>query len=133
MLKKAKTAFQNHRIPIVFHVDGTFKLNETEYPLIIIGITDAAQQMHPLAFFTVSQRTTSVYTTVLRAFKAHLLAAGVTDENFTPHYVMADAETAENNAFKAEYPHALYLMCYFHVKQNVISRFAGNEHELKGK
>ena len=132
-ISKAISAYSEHRLPIVFHFDGTFKLNVTEFPLVVIGLTDGGQHFHPLAFFTVSHRTTNTYVTLIRAFKAHLIDAGIVGDHFYPHFIMADAEVAEHNAFKSEFPQSKYLMCYFHVKQNVISRFTGTAEELEGK
>jgi hypothetical protein len=33
---------KNWALPVVLHMDCTFKLNEKEFPLGIIGVTDAA-------------------------------------------------------------------------------------------
>jgi hypothetical protein len=35
--------------PVVLHMDCTFKLNDNEFPLVVIGITDSAQQLHVLS------------------------------------------------------------------------------------
>ena len=37
------------KFPVVLHMDCTFKCNDNEFPILIIGITDACQQFHPLS------------------------------------------------------------------------------------
>ena len=35
-------------VPVVFHVDSTFKCNENEFPVTVLGVTDAARKFHLL-------------------------------------------------------------------------------------
>ncbi len=44
VLLKAKSCV----FPVVLHMDSTFKLNDNEFPLVVIGITDGAQQLKML-------------------------------------------------------------------------------------
>ena len=83
------------RIPIVFHMDCTFKCNDNEFPVLVLGVTDAQQQFHPLSISVISHRNTNVYLKCLDAFKrlvAHVLPPTV---SFTPKYGMTDCEVAE--------------------------------------
>ncbi|OWZ14681.1 hypothetical protein PHMEG_00011800 [Phytophthora megakarya] len=61
----------------VLHVDTTFKLNSSYYPVVVIGVSDRLRSFHLLALFIVSQRTEPVYVEVLaslhRAFSASLV------------------------------------------------------------
>jgi hypothetical protein len=34
------------QLPVVLHMDGTFKLNENEFPVITLGTSNGAQHMH---------------------------------------------------------------------------------------
>ena len=83
------------RIPIVFHMDCTFKCNDNEFPVLVLGVTDAQQQFHPLSISVISHRNTNVYLKCLDAFKrlvTHVLPPTV---SFTPKYGMTDCEVAE--------------------------------------
>ncbi len=51
--------------PWVLHMDCTFKLNDNKFPLVILGVTDGAQQLHVLSISIVSHRTTEVYQRVV--------------------------------------------------------------------
>ena len=33
-------------VPIVLHMDATYKLNVNEFPVLILGLSDAQQQFH---------------------------------------------------------------------------------------
>jgi hypothetical protein len=48
-------------IPVVFHMDSTFKCNENEFPVALLGISDVNRQFHLLSISVVSHRTCDVY------------------------------------------------------------------------
>jgi hypothetical protein len=48
-------------VPVVFHMDSTFKCNENEFPVTLLGISDANRQFHLLSISVVSHRTRDVY------------------------------------------------------------------------
>jgi hypothetical protein len=56
--------------PVVLHMDSTFKLNDNEFPLVVIGITDGAQQLHVLNVSIVSHHMHGMYMKVLQVLKA---------------------------------------------------------------
>jgi hypothetical protein len=41
-------------IPGVFHMDSTFKCNENEFPITLLGISDASRQFHLLSISVLS-------------------------------------------------------------------------------
>ena len=41
-------------IPVVFHMDSAFKCNENEFPVTLLGISDANRQFHLLSISVVS-------------------------------------------------------------------------------
>jgi hypothetical protein len=41
-------------LPVVFHMDSTFKCNENEFPITLLGISDANRQFHLLSIRVVS-------------------------------------------------------------------------------
>jgi hypothetical protein len=49
------------KFPVVLHMDCTFKCNDNEFPILIIGITDACQQFHPLSISIISHHTEDMY------------------------------------------------------------------------
>jgi hypothetical protein len=55
--------------PLVLHMDSTFKLNDNEFPLVVIRITDGAQQLHVLSVSIVSHHTHGMYMKVLHGLK----------------------------------------------------------------
>ena len=56
-------------LPTVFHMDCTFKCNDNEFPVLVLGVTDAQQQFHPLSISVISHRNTDIYLKCLDAFK----------------------------------------------------------------
>jgi hypothetical protein len=51
----------NELIPVVFHMDSTFKCNENEFPVTLLGISDANRQFHLLSISVISHCTCDVY------------------------------------------------------------------------
>jgi hypothetical protein len=47
-------------IPVVFHMDSTFKCNENEFPVTLLEISDANRQFHLLSISVVSHHTCDV-------------------------------------------------------------------------
>ena len=98
LLKMVADAVQSS-LPIVFHMDCTFKCNDNEFPLLELGITDAQQQFHPLSISIISHRNYATYCQVLDHFNG-LLGNVFPDifnrmAPFSPHYGMTDCEAAE--------------------------------------
>jgi len=56
-------------VPLVLHMDATYKLNLNEYPVLILGLSDGIQQFHLLSISVLSHHTEAVYREVLRVFK----------------------------------------------------------------
>ncbi len=82
------------KFPVVLHMDCTFKCNDNEFPILIIGITDACQQFHPLSISIISHHTEDMYEDVLRNFN-RLIPHVLTGVTFIPAYGMTDCEPAE--------------------------------------
>jgi hypothetical protein len=99
-------------------MDCTFKVNENEFPLVIIGVTDAAQQLHVLSVSIISHHTYAMYLRVVQGLK-DLVSRLYPQVTFMPAYVMADAEMAERKALLTIFLQVQPIMCYFHVKRHV--------------
>jgi hypothetical protein len=82
------------KFPVVVHMDCTFKCNYDEFPILIIGITDACQQLHPLSISIISHCTEDMYEDVLQNFN-RLIPQVLTDVTFIPAYGMTNCEPAE--------------------------------------
>ena len=80
--------------PVVLHMDCTFKCNDNEFPILIIGITDACQQFHPLSVSIISHRTHEMYEMVLHNFN-QLVPHVLPHVTFCPDYGMTDCDPAE--------------------------------------
>jgi hypothetical protein len=111
--------------PWVLHMDCTFKLNDNEFPLVILGVTDGAQQLHVLSILIVSHCTTAVYQRVVQGLK-DLVSKVLPKVTFVPAYVMTDVELAERRALLSIFPEAQPLMCYFHIKNACEDKLRGN-------
>jgi hypothetical protein len=72
----------------------TFKCNDNEFPILIIGITDACQQFHPLSISIISHCTEEMYEDMLQNFN-RFIPHPLTDVTFIPAYGMTDYEPAE--------------------------------------
>ncbi len=102
-------------LPVVLHMDCTFKLNDNEFPLVIIGVTDAAQQLQVLSVSNDSHCTYAMYLKVGQGLK-DLVPRLLPQVAFMPAYVMTDAEVSDRKALLTVFPQAQPLMCYFHIK-----------------
>jgi hypothetical protein len=83
------------RLPTVFHVDCTFKSNDYEFPVLVLGVTDAQQQFHLLSIIVISHCNTDVYLKCLDAFKTSVAHVVPSTVSFVPKYGMTDCELAE--------------------------------------
>ncbi len=59
-------------LPVVFHMDSTFKCNENEFPVTLLGISDANRQFHLLSISVVSHRTRDVYIRLITSLHGHI-------------------------------------------------------------
>ncbi len=86
------------KFPAVLHMDCTFKCNDNEFPILVIGITDACQQFHLLSISIISHHTEEMYEDVLQNFN-RLISHVLTDVTYIPAYGMTDCEPAERLVF----------------------------------
>jgi hypothetical protein len=52
-------------LPVVLHMDGMFKLNENEFLVISLGVSDSAQQLHIMSLRIISHHTQDMYLRVV--------------------------------------------------------------------
>jgi len=70
-------------LPVVFHMDSTFKCNENEFPVTLLGISDAN-----------THRTRDVYIRLITSLQ-ELVAKELPGISFQFKYCMTDCEVAE--------------------------------------
>ncbi|GMF41346.1 unnamed protein product [Phytophthora fragariaefolia] len=101
-------------------MDGTFKLNQVAYPVIVCGISDRARSFHLVAIVITSQRLEELYVKALSSLRRMFTA--VTNKQLQLQYVMADAEAGQLNTIKRGFAmdsNLAYLMCFYHVMTKV--------------
>jgi hypothetical protein len=69
-LSVLKTAVREAKnVPIVFHMDCTFKCNLNEFPVLVFGVSNAQQQFHLLSMSVISHISKEMYEDMLISFK----------------------------------------------------------------
>ncbi len=101
----------------VFHIDGTYKLIQNRFPVMVFGITDIAGEFHPIAYCITSHEKEEDF---VEFFTSLQKLAKEMHIDFSPDYLMIDASDATYNAVVKLFPGVTILMCYFHMMQNVI-------------
>lgn len=113
----------------ILHLDATFKLNQVDYPVVVVGVSDRCRSFHVVALFVVSQRVEEIYAKILRSMCR--IYAAVTGSRLCIRYVMGDAEQSQRNAVEAVFASSgiTYLMCFFHVMVNVQKKLKDSMHK----
>ena len=124
----------------VIQMDGTYKLNNKAYPLMIIGTTDRKRQFFPGAFAITKSEKISSFRLVARAAEDHcakyfkasyqscnrLLTVSDKAGCFQNQYITLAKE--KDTPFLSDT--TTIGMCYFHVKKSVPNKVAGgSEHK----
>jgi hypothetical protein len=117
---------QNMNGITMFGIDGTYKLNFLNYPLLIVATQDLLHTVFPVAFAISSSETQEAYATFLRAINTYLSINF--SFNLRPRYVMSDKAIAIFNAVDEVYGGNLtHISCYFHMKQNLKKNYSKYE------
>ncbi len=69
----SKVVTWSDKIPLVLHMDSTYKLNINENPVLMFGISDAHQQFHMVSISVISHNSESIYMDLLMHFQQLLL------------------------------------------------------------
>eukprot|EP00644_Phytophthora_capsici_P001290 jgi/Phyca11/105259/e_gw1.10.587.1 len=80
----------------ILHVDGTYKMNQCDYPVIVVGISDRSRRFHLVYLFVVSQETQPVFEAVF--FSLRQIYFWITKNDLRIQYAMADGDKAQCNA-----------------------------------
>jgi len=90
----AKAVSSHAIVPVVLHMDVTYKLNVNKFPVLILGISDAQLQFHMLSISMLLHYTKAVYWKVLHVLRQVIMHI-IPDINFSPQYVVTDCDVAE--------------------------------------
>uniref|UniRef100_H3GY82 MULE transposase domain-containing protein n=1 Tax=Phytophthora ramorum TaxID=164328 RepID=H3GY82_PHYRM len=107
----------------ILHLDGTYKMNQLDYPVLVVGVSDRSRRFHLVALFVMSQETQPMFQAALLALRR--LNFWISEKHLTVHYAMADGDRAQCNALAAVFgdnPHFCFLMCFFHVMKHIQER-----------
>jgi hypothetical protein len=88
------TTASSCQLPSVFHMDSMFKCNENEFPVTLLGISDAWRQFHLLSISVVSHCTQGVYRRLITSLQ-ELVGKVMPVVSFSFQYCMTDCEAAE--------------------------------------
>jgi len=97
-------------IPVVFHMVSTFKCNENEFPVTLLGISDAHRQFHLLSISVVSHCTCDVYIHLITSLQ-ELVAKELPGNSFQFKYCTTACEIAERYVIAYLNP---ILFCVYH-------------------
>jgi hypothetical protein len=119
---------------MIFHVDSTFKLNQSSYPVLVCGISGQRRSFQLVAFFVMSHRTEAIHNQAFRSLA--LLFYQLTRRHLRIKYVMGDGDDAQYNAVLdvfGAFSEVTYLMCFYHVIAKVQEKSRSFPPELRQK
>jgi hypothetical protein len=97
-------------IPVVFHMVSTFKCNENEFPVTLLGISDTHRRFHLKSISVVSHCTCDVYIHLITSLQ-ELVAKELPGNSFQFKYCMTACEIAER--YVIAYLNTI-LFCMYH-------------------
>jgi hypothetical protein len=107
----------------LLHLDGTYKTNQCDYPVLVVGVSDRSRRFHLMAMFVMSNETQPMFQEALLSLRR--VYFWVSANHLTVNYAMADGDRAQCNALAAVFsdnPHYRFLMCFFHVMKHIQER-----------
>jgi len=107
-------------IPVVFLIDSTFKCNENEFPITLLGISDANRQLHLLSISVISHHTRDVYICLITSLQK-LVAKESQGISFQFKYCLTNCEIAERYVIAYLNP---ILFFVYHSHHKKLSMFA---------
>lgn len=102
------------------HVDGTYKLNYENYPLLVFGTTDKERKFHLIALAISSNENTAAFEFCFESLEQSV--ADLFIKSIPAEVLVSDACEAIKVAFRRAFPNAKEVTCWFHVKKNVETR-----------
>ncbi|GAU50943.1 hypothetical protein TSUD_375430 [Trifolium subterraneum] len=103
--------------PTVLTMDCTYKTNKYRLPLLEIVGTTSTNLTYNVGFAYMESEKTNNYRWALEKLKGLF-----TKQDILPQVIVTDIELALMNAIGFVFPHAVNLLCTWHVNKNVSSR-----------
>ncbi len=94
----------------ILFIDGTYKLNKNNYPVIIFIVTDNNRASRIVGFAIIAYERMNIINTLLEMF-AEL------NETSIIKYCMIDKDLKEDAALTNVFPNAKILYCFWHVEK----------------
>jgi hypothetical protein len=107
----------------ILHLDGTYKTNQSDFPVLVVGVSDWSRRFHLVALFVMSNETQPMFQEALLSLRR--VYFWVSGKHLTVDYAMADGDRAQCNALAAVFgdnPKYRFLMCFFHVMKHIQER-----------
>jgi hypothetical protein len=107
----------------ILHLDGTYKTNQSDFPVLVVGVSDWSRRFHLVALFVMSNETQPMFQEALLSLRR--VYFWVSGKHLTVDYAMADGDRAQCNALAAVFgdnPKYRFLMCFFHVTKHIQER-----------
>lgn len=98
------------------HVDGTYKITDLNYILIVCGFSDLNATFHLTALILVETESTMSYVWALRNLHTESLKLQI---DFHPEVLVADCADAITNAKQTVFPQCKRVHCWAHVLRNL--------------
>lgn len=114
----------------ILAADGTYKVNEHDYPLIVVGGIDLNQRFHILAYSVTTKEESRNYKFLFQAMKNNIWI--LFHKKWTPEIIVSDAAGAISNGFRDAFPESdkKYVMCWFHVTKTINQKLAKSENRV---
>ncbi|KAG3118427.1 hypothetical protein PI125_g2936 [Phytophthora idaei] len=104
----------------ILHLDATYKLNQCEYPVLVVGLSDRSRRFHLVALFIISQETQVIFHAALLSLRR--LRYCVTQKHLEVRYATADDDKAQCNALAVMFGHNPafgFFVYFFHAMKKI--------------
>lgn len=106
----------NSKLAVNLHIDGTYKLVDLGFPVIVMGTSDTKGSFHLLAIAIVGEESSESYSWCMNQVFNFYAKLNIM---FYPVHVIADAAPQITRAQKDIFPEALRITCWAHVWRNM--------------
>lgn len=85
----------------ILHLDGTYKTNQSDYPVMVIGGSDRSRRFHLVALFVMSHETQLIFQVALLSLRRAY--SWVADRHLSVCYAMADGDRAQCSRLRRQH------------------------------
>ena len=105
----------------MFHIDSTYKIVKYGYPLIVFGTTNMKRKFYPIAFMLTSHEQRIDFDYFWNQLFSVCIILKINIDVIK--YICIDADSAMANSIKLNLPDCTIIMCWYHLRANVIFNF----------